>query len=247
MIIPTSKPPLMINFIKSIAKANNVVTDDLFELPRKVNKYVFNFDYPLTSKINKEDFQTQIIEKYISRRIGFETFTMFQFALRSKMREIMPKYNILFDSLSGWDLFNDGEITTRETNINHSENGVDIFKSEYSNKITNDSKGKTESKTTDKQSDTPQSEIDDVKAGKYLSFAGFSENEIDATNNTESLNDGRTDNQNLTEKKYEDKHSEKISRNVGNKIDVYRQFMLDVESIYTSIYKELDVLFYGLI
>ncbi len=54
-----------------------------------------------------------ILNKFLTRRIGFDTVTAFKIQLNVKMNEIMPKFNKLFNSLENWDIFNDGEIIER--------------------------------------------------------------------------------------------------------------------------------------
>lgn len=142
------------------------------DLARTGRSMFFDFDYPLSTHVNKEDFETLILNHYIMRRIGYETVTAFKIALMVKLNEIMPRYNKLFDCLDGWNLFESGETVTREQHDNRTTN---------SNATTNN--------TSDQRfSDTPQNEIQDVKDGKYVSNYSFNTDE--ATNESEINDEG---------------------------------------------------------
>lgn len=67
-------------------------------------------DYPIFNEEYRAHLNKKIIEHYMFYEIGYETETMFRFALNRKMREIMPLYNqrykscfIAFDALSTQD------------------------------------------------------------------------------------------------------------------------------------------------
>ena len=93
-----------------------------------------------------------ILKHYIKRRIGFDTVTEFKLALDSKLNEVMPKYNKLFDILDGWDLFNNGEVVTRIT-------------SDSGNSTTNVSNTNTSDR---RNSNVPQNELEDIQDGNYM-------------------------------------------------------------------------------
>ena len=118
------RPPTLYSILESIV---NYGTDDktkIKDLAKEGRGTIFNFTYPLSNKISKEEFETNILNHFIERRIGFETVTMFRIKLNVKLNEIMPKYNKLFDSLDEWDLFKDGEIVEREQNFDGTTNNL---------------------------------------------------------------------------------------------------------------------------
>ena len=61
---------------------------------------IFNFDYPLYDQAYKETLEQKIIKHYYYSELGFETVGRFIDRLDAKMNEIMPKYNIMYKSLS---------------------------------------------------------------------------------------------------------------------------------------------------
>lgn len=150
-------PPTLYALCNSMANFGKVDKTKIKDLASETREQIFNFSYPLSSKVNKEDFEKMIINHFLMRRIGFETFTAFQIQLNVKLNEIMPEYNILFDSLIGWDLFNDGEVTS-------------LTSSDSSNTTTSES---TSSSADRRYSNTPQNQIQDVKDGSYVTEYNF--------------------------------------------------------------------------
>lgn len=59
---------------------------------------IFNFNYPLFSEEYREEFENKIIRHFYFREIGFETVGRFLFHLETKLNEIMPYYNKLYES-----------------------------------------------------------------------------------------------------------------------------------------------------
>ena len=144
------------------------------------------------------------------KRIGFDTFTAFQLFLENKLNEILPFYNKLFDSLSDFNLFNDGEVITRNTNEvgNTSLNSTNELKSKYS--------------------EYPLKRLTDIEDNSYVSNQ--------TVNNGSNANNGTSSNT----------VTETIHRSAVDKMDLYKKYLETKNSIMTMIYKDLDILFYGL-
>lgn len=213
----SNKPPTLYFLLESIVNYGKDDKTKIKDLAKEGRSRIFNFDYPLTDKINKEDFEVNIINHYLTRRIGAETFTLFQINLNAKLNEIMPFYNKMFDSIDGIDLLND--VTTRT--------GEDT--SNTSNSLENSS-----TTTSDKRySDTPQNNLQNVKDGAYVTEYNFDTN-IDNSNSEGSSENTRN-------------YSETITKSPSNKIDKLKTLQYEIKSIYTLIYKDLDDLFYGLL
>ena len=87
-------PPTIYTILESIVNpdvdlnepAPEVKIKDLAKAGRST---IFNFDYPLTSNITKEKFETMILNHFLQRRIGFETVTAFRIQLDVKLNEII--------------------------------------------------------------------------------------------------------------------------------------------------------------
>lgn len=164
-------PPTLYALCNSMANFGKTEKTKIKDLAGATREQIFDFDYPLSSKVSKEDFEKMIINHFLMRRIGFETFTAFQIQLNAKLNEIMPEYNILFDSLIGWDLFKDGEETT-------------LIASDMSNTTTSD----TTSSTADRRySDTPQNQLSDVQSGSYVTDYNYDQYSGNANAESESV------------------------------------------------------------
>lgn len=216
-------PPTLKSLMNSICNYGKEEKTNIYGLAKGSRTTIFNFDYPLSDKVNREDFEIMILNHFIHRRIGFDTPTEFRIALNVKLNEIMPRYNKLFDMLDGWDLYNDGEVTTRV----QTDNG--------SNSLNNTTNNNSSSTSDRRNSQMPQNEIQDVRDGNYMTDYNYDTN-IDSGTVTSNSNGVSANTTNET-----------ITRSPSDKIKIYREFMENVQSIYTLIFKDLDPLFYGLV
>lgn len=157
--IMNTNPPTLYSIMNSIANYGNDEEIKIRDLADATREKIFDFNYPLSSKVDKVDFEKQILNHYIMRRIGYETFTAFQLYLENKLNEIMPYYNIMFDSLVDYNLFNDGETITREKTDS----------------------GTSETKT--KFSQYPLNQLTDINDGSYVSTQTASDGKADNKTN----------------------------------------------------------------
>lgn len=209
-LIMNPKPPTLYAIMNSIANYGKEDKTKIRNLAKATHEKIFDFDYPLSSKVDKEDFECQILNHFIMRRIGQETFTAFQLFLENKLNEILPYYNIMFDSLVDYNLFNDGEVITR----NRLDNGTSTLSSENNVKS--------------RFSEYPLGQLNDIENGDYVTNQ--------TTNNGTMSNSGTTSNT----------VSETETRSNLDKMDLLLKYRESKNSIMTMIYKELDILFYGL-
>lgn len=210
-LIMNPKPPTLYAIMNSIANYEKPEKTKIRNLAKATHEKIFDFDYPLSSAVNKEEFECQILNHYIMRRIGYDTFTAFQLFLENKLNEILPFYNKMFDSLADFNLFNDGEVIERdrEDSGNTSMNSNNELKSRYS--------------------EYPLNRLNDIEDGSYVTNQNI--------NNGNSSNNGTSNN--VTK--------ETIKRSPVDKMDLYQKYLQTRNSIMTMIYKDLDVLFYGLV
>lgn len=143
-------PPTIYSLLDAIVNYNSEEETPIKDLAKNGRSEIFDFEYPLTSNISKEDFESLILNHYMMRRIGYETLTAFKLALNVKLNSIMPIYNKMFDSLNAWNLFADGEVTTRNTT------------DESSSELLTNNTGDT------RYSDTPQGRLSDIANGTYM-------------------------------------------------------------------------------
>ena len=222
-----TEPPTLYSLMNSIVNYNNPNPVKISELSKNARTTIFNFDYPLSSKVTKEEFEVMILNKFMQRRIGFQTFTAWQLQLNVKLNEIMPLYNKLFDSLEGWDLFNDGEQVTRDVTDNRVIDGTS----------TQTGSGTTNQTSDRRYSELPQNQIADVQNGTYLTTYNY-DTETGATTQNSSTTTKSDDKGNL---------KEIIKRSPSDKIKIYQEFIQNKNNIYTMIFKDLDTLFYQIV
>ena len=231
--IPTDcdLPPTLYAMLNSIVNYSKDDKTKIEDLAKSGRTTIFNFEYPLSSKVNKADFEEMILNHFIMRRLGYEQYTAWHIALKVKMNEIMPKYNKMFDMLTDWNIFNDGEEITRTTNTTNTDT------TNSTNEIATSASG---SNTSDRRfSDTPQNQLSDVRDGSYVTEYNYDQDTSTNSSSTQGTNESESNgNRNETEN---------IKRTPADKLTLYKEYMNEVQSIYSLIFRELDCLFYQLV
>lgn len=224
--IPTNntEPPTVFSILQSIVNFGKIDKTKVTNLAKEGHSRIFNFEYPLTNKVSKEKFECMILNHFLMRRINFETVLLFQMQLENKLNEIMPFYNKLFESIDGWNIFED-EIhdLTSDTTTTDSTNSTNNISSSNDDDIRN--------------SNMPQSQIDNVKEGKYLTNYTYSQSNSNSDSNSNSTSNGT--NQNILH--------ETRNRTPSEKLEVYKAFQDDIKNVYTLLFKDLECLFYQII
>lgn len=165
-------PPTLYSILNSIANYDNPTQTKIRDLARVTHSKVFDFDYELSDALSKDEFEIEILNHYMKRRIGFETFTAFQLYLENKLKEILPYYNLMLDAFKDYNLFNNGEVINR-------------VKSD-----TRNTTGTSGSTGENRLSEYPLNELDDLTDGKYVSTQNTSEiNSNNTTNDVGSENE----------------------------------------------------------
>lgn len=235
------KPPTIYSILNSIVNGTKEPNEytKIKDLAKEGRSTIFDFDYPLSSNVSAETFETMILNHYMMRRIGFDTVTAFKLQLNVKLNDIMPIYNKMFDALENWNIFNDGEKEVRSGFDNRDSNST----TENNNKLENNSTTNTTSTSDNRHSDTPQNRIDDVKNGNYVTDYSFDKN-INSGNDTSSSTGNSVSKSNSTNK---NNYEETTIRTPSDKISIMREMQTNIKSIYSLIFEELDDLFYGII
>lgn len=227
-------PPTLYSILNSIVNFNSEEKVKISDLYSKGRIVIFDFDYDLSTNVSRETFEKNILNHYLMRRINFETVTLFKIMLENKLNEILPKYNVLFDKLNEFDIFK-ANVHTRD--YSESRNETNTNTTELTSNLT----VKSDSNNETGFSDTPQSNIDDIKNNKYLT-------EFTNNNNTSnSINSGTTTNKGNGTNASGIEISETVTNSVDNEVDVLIKFQSEFNNVMTMIYKELDCLFYGLV
>ena len=143
-------PPTLYRLLNSIVNYDEDEQTKIKNLASAGRTSIFDFEYPLSTHVDKEDFEVMILNHFLMRRIGYETLNAFKIALNVKMNEIMPMYNKLFDALDGWNIFTSGESVTEtgSNSLNNISSSSNISDRRYS--------------------DTPQQQLTNVQNGTYI-------------------------------------------------------------------------------
>lgn len=229
------RPPTLYSILESVVNYEKEVPTKINNLAKEGRGKIFDFDYPLTSNITKEEFECMILNHFLMRRIGFETVLSFKIQLNVKLNEIMPMFNKLFDLIYDENGF--GEITKRKG----FDNRVVDNTSNTTNEMTNVSNTTHQNISDRRGSDTPQNELDNIRQGKYVT-----EYHYDTDNsNSEDTSTSNGTSQNQTNTKDNNNYEENISK--INMLEVFSKLNEEIKNVYSMIFKELDCLFYQLV
>lgn len=233
--VMNERPPTLYSLLQSIVNYGKEEKTKIKDLASVGRTTIFDFDYPLSENITKEEFETMILNKFLMRRIGFETLTAFKIQLNVKLNEIMPMYNKLIDLLYTENGF--GEITKR-TGF---DNRIIDNTSNTTNSMTNNSNTTHQNISDRRGSNTPQNELDNIRQGKYVTEYHY---DTDNSNNEDTSTSNGTS-QNKTNTKDNNNYEENISK--INMFEVYSKLNEEIKNIYTMIFKDLECLFYQLV
>lgn len=229
------RPPTLYSILESVVNYEKEVPTKINNLAKEGRGKIFDFDYPLTTNITKEEFECIILNHFLMRRIGFETVLSFKIQLNVKLNEIMPMFNKLFDLIYDENGF--GEITKRKG----FDNRVVDNTSNTTNEMKNVSNTTHQNISDRRGSDTPQNELDNIRQGKYVT-----EYHYDTDNsNSEDTSTSNGTSQNKTNTKDNNNYEENISK--INMLEVFSKLNEEIKNVYSMIFKELDCLFYQLV
>lgn len=245
-------PPTIYTILESIVNPDVDLNDPapevkIKDLAKAGRSAIFNFDYPLTSNITKEKFETMILNHFLQRRIGFETVTAFRIQLDVKLNEIMPLYNKMFDALENWEIFNDGEKTVRTGTDNRTQNSTQNSTNNISNSLTNHSTTSTADISDRRNSELPQNQLEDLRNGSYVTNYNYDTNTNNGEDNSTSQGTSTTTNNSSNNSTDNNIYNETITRTPADKIAIYKEFQENLKSIYEMIFKDLECLFYQLV
>lgn len=95
---------------------DSVGFDDVDSVIEDAIPHIFDFDFPIFDEEYREVLETKILRHYYTREIGLETYGLWKLKLQTKLNEIMPYYNKLYQSeLYTYNPLYDVDMTT--TNV----------------------------------------------------------------------------------------------------------------------------------
>ena len=229
--VMNERPPTLYSLLQSIVNYGKDEQTKIKDLAKAGRTKIFDFDYPLSDKITKEDFECMILNHFIMRRIGFDTLTAFKIQLDVKLNEIMPMYNKLIDLLYKENAF--GEITKKTGKDNR------VVQNATTNEMENSSNTSHENISDRRGSDTPQNHLENVRDGSYVTEYHYDK---DNSKNTDTSKSNGKSNSNTKDDNVYEETTSRI-----NLFEVYAKLNEEIKNIYTMIFKDLDCLFYQLV
>ena len=227
-------PPTVYSLLESIVNYGKDEKTKIKDLAKEGRTTFFDFDYPLTNNITKEQFETMILNKFIMRRIGYDTLTTFKLQLNVKLNSIMPIYNKMFDALENWNIFESGEVTT--------ETGTDERQTTNTtqNTLSNSSTTQSTSTSDRRNSELPQDQLENLRDGSYVGVYNYdtdtSNGQDSSTSNVSATSNGTDNNE----------YTKEIRRSPADKIAIMKEMQENINNIYEMIFKDLECLFYQL-
>lgn len=138
---------------------------------------IFNFDYPIFDTNYKEVLETKILKHFYTQEIGLETFGLWKLKLDTKLNEIMPYYNQLYESelIEFNPMYDTNYTRSGSESLSQSEstdNSLSMSQSESESLSENDRNSLLpESYSWELYQDTPQNGLTGVPDMTYLTNA----------------------------------------------------------------------------
>lgn len=172
---------------------------------------IFDFDFPIFDEKYRNVLEKKILKHYYTREIGLETVGLWKLKLNTKLNEIMPYYNKLYNSelLDFNPFYNINRTTKSDRNFKGNENKSETLTENIKNKGTNDYTNTTnrtgtsvealgeknkqtyditdsgnnskQSNSKDRYSDTPQGSLTNIENNAYLTNARIVDNQESGT------------------------------------------------------------------
>lgn len=211
-----------------------------YELANQARPYIFNFAYDLHQE-DKSAFETNLLEYFMMRRLGYETYTLWHIKFKNRLLSILPKYNALFDyQAKAYALINQ-EMSGKSYTIRHSYGSTNLNTKNLDDSITHGLKSISSGSLDSRSSDTPQNSISDIQSGQYVSDYSYDQSSNQVQNSgTDTTKHTGTD-------KVEhlgadiDNYNESLAS--PETLELLAKYQASIQNIYTQIYKEFDSLF----
>lgn len=137
---------------------------------------IFGTSFPMFDEDYRETLCKKILAHYYTREIGYETPALWIFKLQTRMNEIMPYYNQMYESaLLEFNPFKDFEYSVQHEGENTGTSSG-----------TNSGSSSDSSSSTTKYSETPQNGLSGVLNDEYLTSATVNSSEGSGSSSSES-------------------------------------------------------------
>ena len=238
--------------------------NDVADIIEGARGYIFSFDYPIFDENYRSTLETKILKHFYTREIGYETVGLFKLKLDTRMNEIMPYYNKLYESeLIQFNPLYSSHLSREhhERNDGSGTRSVAENQTENRNRTTNSSSNSSgttntsvNSQNTNMFSDTPQGALTGLESGEYLTNASKDNstgqqavsgttNEQVASTDTQTNTNARTSSENNSANNTKD-YTETVMGydgwNPSKMIQDFRQTLLNIDM---QVINDLESLF----
>lgn len=216
---------------------------------------IFNYDYGLLADF-RSVFEPSFLRHYWVREIGCETYALWQLQLLDRLSILAPKYNRLWELANiDYNVLDTHTLTSSDNTLSNqlTSNVLDTVNSNKTNVTSQtNSNQDTNNNELSKFSDTPQSTVDNLLSGKYLTNATSKDNNSTSTNysdtktNTDSngkitTNNNTSDTTNTQKNtlvcgRYGTAPSDLISKATNAIITPVSQLINELETLFINIY-----------
>lgn len=217
---------------------------------------IFDFDFPIYDESYRNVLCTKILKHYYTREIGAETYALWKLWLDTRLNEIMPYYNKMYESAAiEYNPVYNVEVTTTKSGSS-TETAKRDYMNDSVNTYANNQRNTYDGTVTDKVdnlsafSDTPQGMLQGVDTLAYLTNATKIEGEnsrvddnerIIEENNTHELHTDGTENNSVNNT---DEWVHKVLGKTGNSsysqlIKEYRNALINVDMMIINELKDL--------
>lgn len=157
---------------------------DVEQIISTARSTIFDFNYPIFDENYRSILETKILKHYYTREIGEETVGLWKLRLNTRMNEIMPYYNKLYES----------ELIEFDPMSNFNFNRESTRNIEGGGENTSESGTTSETTNWDKYNDTPQGSVGNLDSDSYLTNARkITNSNEDATENSATNTYANTD------------------------------------------------------
>lgn len=224
-----SKYTTQVRFICEQASGldESVGYNDVNAIINKAIPKVFNFDFPIFDENYRFVLERKILKHFYTREIGLETVGLWKLKLDTKLNEIMPYYNKLYES----ELLKFNPLYTKNMRIKRD----DKIDGKNNTSSRNNGSASGNSKNKSKYSDTPQGGLVDLEADRYLTNATIDENTASSVNS----NTGNVDSNNQSVEDYLEVITGYEGKSGSELVKEYRDILLNIDMMIIDDLEEL--------
>lgn len=220
---------------------------------------IFDFDFPIWDEQYRSVLCSKILKHYYTREIGLETVGLWKLKLDTKMNEIMPYYNELYETTTmKYNPLYDADYYRTTNGKEHGSSNHDEAIGRHSTNsngetYSEDTTNEGENHSKNRFSDTPQGGLIGIENDEYLTNATLEDSEGSNTGNrTGSRNGSGNSDENSTRagsdafattRDYVEHVAGKFpGRSYAKNIREYRDNLLNIDMMVIDELKDLFML-----